>query len=259
MQDHSIPKKCRDCGEEKDKSEFDPKSPACKECRNARFRKYYADRTAGIENPKTDPIKKQCSKCGKEKPVTDFHRAVRYRLGVTGQCRDCKREYTSQHEKHIAQGPKPIRGSKVCPKCLIEKKFSQFSCCPSKKDGRSSRCKECRRSYERVEARPGDEYRRSKENYLWSRYKLKLEDFQRMLAVQGSACGICGIEMQRPFVDHCHVTGKIRGLLCCKCNTSLGNIEVSGFLHNSRRYLGVEAWQCLMGSSGPASRADPKQ
>ncbi len=43
---------------------------------------------------------------------------------------------------------------------------------------------------------------------------------------QGYSCAICG-ETERNlnrglFVDHCHKTGKIRGLLCIKCNMAMG-------------------------------------
>jgi hypothetical protein len=45
-----------------------------------------------------------------------------------------------------------------------------------------------------------------------------------MLARQGGACAICKQPpTRRPlFVDHCHTTGKVRGLLCHGCNAALG-------------------------------------
>lgn len=45
-----------------------------------------------------------------------------------------------------------------------------------------------------------------------------------MLARQGGACAICKqAPTRRPlFVDHCHATGEVRGLLCHGCNAALG-------------------------------------
>lgn len=47
--------------------------------------------------------------------------------------------------------------------------------------------------------------------------------------MQGGVCGVCkGPPMGRGLVyhvDHCHVTGKVRGLLCHKCNVALGMVQ----------------------------------
>lgn len=60
------------------------------------------------------------------------------------------------------------------------------------------------------------------------KYGLSLEEYKAMLTEQGGVCKIC----KRPdelrshlSVDHCHATGKIRGLLCDRCNTSLGKFR----------------------------------
>jgi hypothetical protein len=47
-----------------------------------------------------------------------------------------------------------------------------------------------------------------------------------LLARQGGVCGICGKAPQEPLcVDHSHATGRVRGLLCRKCNTALGSFD----------------------------------
>lgn len=50
--------------------------------------------------------------------------------------------------------------------------------------------------------------------------------YEEMVKNQNGCCAICGrseIELNRRlFVDHCHKTEKLRGLLCCRCNTLLG-------------------------------------
>jgi Recombination endonuclease VII len=47
----------------------------------------------------------------------------------------------------------------------------------------------------------------------------------RMREEQGGRCAICGRATERLLVDHCHVTGCVRGLLCYTCNTFLGWYE----------------------------------
>ena len=49
-----------------------------------------------------------------------------------------------------------------------------------------------------------------------------------MLESQGHVCATCDktcISGMRLAVDHCHVTGKVRGLLCCNCNRALGLLK----------------------------------
>lgn len=60
-------------------------------------------------------------------------------------------------------------------------------------------------------------------------YGITLEEYTKILLDQNSSCAICG-RHQSEFklalaVDHCHTTGKIRGLLCGPCNTGLGHYE----------------------------------
>lgn len=70
---------------------------------------------------------------------------------------------------------------------------------------------------------------------LKKRFGISLEEYQLMLEVQQNVCAICGkVESSVDHrtkrarylaVDHCHTTGKIRGLLCSRCNTAIGLLE----------------------------------
>jgi len=65
---------------------------------------------------------------------------------------------------------------------------------------------------------------------IWQReyrYGLSHDVFTRMLNEQSSSCKICerSFEGTKVFVDHCHATGSVRGLLCPSCNTALGLIK----------------------------------
>lgn len=56
---------------------------------------------------------------------------------------------------------------------------------------------------------------------LLAEYGLTVERFNTMLAKQGGVCAICQ-KSAGACVDHCHITGKVRGLLCAKCNSAIG-------------------------------------
>jgi hypothetical protein len=65
------------------------------------------------------------------------------------------------------------------------------------------------------------------ESGIWNRYRLDAVTYSDRLKRQGGKCAICGTDKpggksNRMQVDHCHVTGEIRGLLCANCNTGLG-------------------------------------
>jgi hypothetical protein len=54
-------------------------------------------------------------------------------------------------------------------------------------------------------------------------YGLSLQDYNAMVAQQGGVCRVCKTKPARPlFVDHCHASGRVRGLLCHPCNAALG-------------------------------------
>lgn len=67
----------------------------------------------------------------------------------------------------------------------------------------------------------------SRRRYLLKTYGLSLDDYARLLKGQNGKCAFCGkktfdLKTGRPLaVDHCHETQRIRGLLCCRCNTHL--------------------------------------
>lgn len=60
--------------------------------------------------------------------------------------------------------------------------------------------------------------------------------FDAMYFEQGGACPLCE-EREATHVDHCHSTGRVRGLLCHPCNTRLGGIEKAGWLDSALSYL----------------------
>ena len=57
----------------------------------------------------------------------------------------------------------------------------------------------------------------------WHLYKLTQQDYEDLLDRQEGLCKICTEPLDDSgVVDHCHTTGKVRGLLCQQCNSGLG-------------------------------------
>jgi len=85
-------------------------------------------------------------------------------------------------------------------------------------------------------------------NYLKRNYGIDLETYNKMLKEHGEVCGICGSEgflmnpdrhKARLVVDHCHDSGKVRGLLCHNCNRALGLFKDStDTIQKALNYLG---------------------
>jgi hypothetical protein len=93
---------------------------------------------------------------------------------------------------------------------------------------RGRTCKECHKKAvaERVK-RIADDLPALQRGYdLKRRYGITVAEYDRLLREQGGVCAICdGPPGQRAkyfHVDHCHVTGRVRGLLCRPCNKGLG-------------------------------------
>jgi hypothetical protein len=71
--------------------------------------------------------------------------------------------------------------------------------------------------------------------HLWAKYKITPEQYDWMFKAQNGVCAICGKpetltrngKLVHLSVDHCHVTGKVRGLLCSEHNKMLGHAEDS--------------------------------
>ncbi len=78
---------------------------------------------------------------------------------------------------------------------------------------------------------------------LRSKYGLEPVQFEYMLRQQGGRCKICGTDdpghgNANFSVDHCHTTGKIRGLLCTDCNIALGRLKDNPiFVERALSYL----------------------
>lgn len=132
--------------------------------------------------------------------------------------------------------------TKVCTVCKIDKPLSEFWLDTRNKTGRRAACALCAGVYRKKwKASHGHLH-----DYKWKikkRYNLNYNDYLVLLKTQENKCAICGTDTltRRLDVDHCHETGKVRGLLCAICNRSLGGFKDNTvYLSKAIEYLNVE-------------------
>ncbi len=121
----------------------------------------------------------------------------------------------------------------ICTRCKTDKpETSEFFPLHNKKNnGLDSWCRECRNKY-RSDIRRG--------NY---RGMISDENLKNLLQ-SIKECVICGIEAPL-VVDHDHVTNKVRGLLCNKCNMAIGLLQDDPMLLEfARMYLIANSVSC---------------
>lgn len=125
---------------------------------------------------------------------------------------------------------------KTCNTCEELKPLDEFYKQPRMRDGHFNRCKLCDRVAARESMRRHRETRpaeHAEKRAVWARnarlrqYGLTTSQYDELLAEQDGKCAICGnVEAGawggRLPVDHDHVTGDVRGLLCHSCNGGLG-------------------------------------
>lgn len=125
---------------------------------------------------------------------------------------------------------------KPCSCCKEVKPLTSFYRDPRAKNGLNSQCKPCcykagqRWSAKHPEALARIRKKSSRKERLKRFYGLTVADYEVLILKSGGKCAVC----QNPFpsikqrhIDHDHVTGKIRGLLCQRCNNALGLLDDS--------------------------------
>ena len=142
---------------------------------------------------------------------------------------------------------------KKCPSCKQEKSLFDFAIRQSgSRVGQPvAHCKACNveKQRERKERDPSVYRRVEWPSKLKRLYGISVDDYYKMLENQGGGCAICGtrVPSQRArkfaktemfFVDHCHSTGRVHGLLCSRCNRGIGYFDDNpGRLEMAASYL----------------------
>ena len=196
---------------------------------------------------------KRCIKCGKFKPRSEFHRDATQKDGLRFYCRDCVKtvkKYADPTRPLPVLVPHFIPRTKRCHECGQTKPLGDFY---YQKPGVAirrvvRRCRQCAHNHRvNSESVRGAAYPTANTRMLAKRatlkykYKLPYDEYLRLEGEQAGACAICKLpppEGKSLCVDHHHITGRVRGLLCVRCNAVLGmareNVEV---LSAAVRYL----------------------
>jgi len=141
----------------------------------------------------------------------------------------------------------------ICSQCNNAKYLTQFSKDRSRKTGHRSVCKICCATrfklYRNKHKERLDAYHRAyMQVYKLKEYDISKTQYETLLLKQDNRCAICNKTetvkqskngpVRHLAIDHDHISGKVRGLLCYVCNTTLGRInEDTSILENMIQYL----------------------
>jgi hypothetical protein len=157
---------------------------------------------------------KPCAKCEVTKPLEAFPERKASKDGRNSWCRDCYRQWHRERYK-------PRHGTDDAPRACTH--------CGKTYQPKTRRVSEyCSRSCKDKEHTASG---RERDAHLRRKYGIGAADYDRLLAEQGGGCALCGRKPEELtagryrkhlHVDHCHDTGRVRGLLCPEHNLLLG-------------------------------------
>ncbi|CAL9621790.1 hypothetical protein SUDANB145_05856 [Streptomyces sp. enrichment culture] len=190
---------------------------------------------------KEETAPRRCSRCAERKPRSAFASDKSAPDGLQAYCRECSAEYCRQRQE--AKGKKvrvevPVpRGHKRCPRCEQAKPYAGWERNKSSSDGWSSYCRECRAERNRI-------------SYFRREYGLTPAESDGLIAEQQGVCCIC-LAAPAEHVDHCHETGRVRGVLCFSCNAALGQFkDRPDAIRRAAAYVEGIAWKPTLVAPG---------
>ena len=181
---------------------------------------------------------KTCSVCGATKPTTAYQQRSRSHDGLSAACRDCcaarNRRYREANRGAVRERDSARRAARS-----PERKRAEW-------DRHYGRNRERIQANNKAwkEANP-DKMRAIHRRRALAKYGITPNEYDAMFAEQGGGCAICAAEpgskrnhlKPNLAVDHDHVTGAVRGLLCLSCNGALGVLGEDN-LRSAMEYLG---------------------
>lgn len=176
---------------------------------------------------------KTCIICHTEKPITEFRKRGKNSDKRRNECSEClnhkSKEYYAQNAEELKEWQKNHRiENNETLKTYHREKYLR------NRDSKLKYAKEYKLANKELISQKAKAYRKAnpdkvRSQELVQKYGIDLEQYNKMLAEQNNVCFICKqsetIKGQSLAVDHCHTTGKVRHLLCSRCNTSLGSLK----------------------------------
>lgn len=166
--------------------------------------------------------------CGKVPPIAPETRPKR------GWVKGQRLRFYPHHSKN--RWPVSDGVTKQCRGCLKAKPISAFAKHSGNADKLQFLCRECSKvrtyQYRLTDGGLARTVVARRKNHLF-RFRITEADYEAMLFAQDGRCAICRKPESLTFkgrtrrlaVDHCHGTGKVRGLLCAHCNQALGKFD----------------------------------
>ncbi|MEU7039883.1 endonuclease VII domain-containing protein [Streptomyces varsoviensis] len=184
---------------------------------------------------------KRCSRCKEHRPRAAFAANKSSRDGLQAYCRECWAAYHQERQlargKNVRPRVKVPSGHKLCRRCGEIKPHSEWHRNSTAPDGLSTRCKPCRAAEGRA-------------SHLKRSYGITEAQRDEMIASQMNICVIC-LAAPAAHVDHCHQTGRVRGVLCFNCNSAIGKLgDDPGTLRRAIAYLEGNAWKPTLVAQG---------
>ena len=162
-----------------------------------------------------------CSSCDKKKDENSFSSFNKKKSRTCDDCRKYKQDYARKNREH-----------------LLEMRRMQYHL--------TDDIKKKNADYMRAKRHDPKRKRQLFSNHLKRKYGIGIDDYDKMIAEQQGKCRICKVKFEqnlvswhKPCVDHSHSSGKVRGVLCRRCNITLYYLEEYDFLNEAMRYLQV--------------------
>jgi recombination endonuclease VII len=158
--------------------------------------------------------------------------------------------------RNVREAHVVAEGHKYCPDCRQAKPIEDFPFNRADSTGRGGYCKPCHNARGKAskEKRGG-----SRAYHLKRRYGITDDEVRGIILAQRGGCGICGAPNPE-HVDHDHVTGEVRGILCFNCNGGLGQFKDNiATMRNAIDYLKETSWQRVLVHPGVFRLRSPRR
>jgi hypothetical protein len=209
---------------------------------------------------------RRCRDCELWKPLHEFCSSSKRPDGKGSYCKPCfnVRSKASYAKRIATQKGRAVRearqlpeGHRYCPDCDTVKPIDDFPRNRSDSTGFASYCKPCHNTRGRETKQRL--YGGTREYHLRRRYRIGQKEFDALLAGQGGVCAICGAPDPQ-HVDHDHVFGNVRGILCFNCNGGLGQFKADvQNLSKAISYLRGTTWQRVLIHPGVYRLCSPRR
>ena len=139
--------------------------------------------------------------------------------------------------------------ARVCKDCKKVLPLECFSIRNHKTGNRRTDCRKCRSIYSSKQRAKPENYRKHKNQQLFNAYGITFDEYESMLDAQDGVCAICREKCttgRMLAVDHNHITGEVRGLLCRGCNQGIGLLKGDGgskLLFAAIKYLQTDIYE----------------